>query len=123
MVSDHDKVRDFIERQTHMVLAVTLEDGTPWAVPVKIQARDGSSFEWDSKLTTEHSKVLELHPHMSIVMYEKTENAQVGLYLKGQGRLVSSNDAGFGRYRFAAAAAWINDESFVKRSISLDIFS
>jgi hypothetical protein len=123
MASDYDRLQVFLERQTHMVLTVTLDDGTPWAVPVKIQARSGTSFEWDSKLTTEHSKALQQHPDMSLLMYEKAEHAQVGLYLKGRGELLSSTDTGFGRYRFTAKSAWINDETFVKRPISLDAFS
>lgn len=51
-MTDHEKVAKFLSTQQHMVLAVMLPDGTPWAIPVKIQAHEGNVFEWDSSLQT-----------------------------------------------------------------------
>jgi hypothetical protein len=40
-MSDEQKCEQFITTQKHMVLSVVLDDGTPWAVPVRIQVREG----------------------------------------------------------------------------------
>ena len=55
-----------------MTIAVVLDDGTPWAVPVKIQLQWGNAFEWDSKLDAEHSQAIAKRPDISISLYQKT---------------------------------------------------
>lgn len=122
-MNDEERLNQFLSDRLIMVLGVTLDDGSPWAVPVKIQERKGSVFEWDSDPNTVHSKAIEQRPEMAVVMFDKAESVQFGLYLKGKGELVSINDKGFGRYHFTTESAWINDESFVKRPISLSLFS
>jgi len=118
-MDDTQKIEQLLSEQQYMVLAVTLEDGTPWAVPVRIQARNGNEFEWDSLLTTEHSNTLVTTPKMAITIFQKKEDSQVGLYAKGTGELVEEFKPGFGRYKFRAEQCWINDETFVKREVSL----
>jgi hypothetical protein len=121
-MSDQERVKEFLKTASIMVIAVTLEDSSPWAVPVKIQRQEGNIFEWDSKLDTVHSVALGQKPEMAVVLFDKAESVQFGLYLKGRAELVTANDKGFGRYRFSAESAWINDESFVKRPIPLSSF-
>lgn len=118
-MNDNEKVADFLSTQQFMVVAVTLEDGTPWAVPVRIVAREGMSFEWDSKLDTVHSQALKMHPDMAITIFQKFDDSQIVFYAKGHGELVNSRDDDFGRYRFTATQCWLNDETFRKREVSI----
>lgn len=118
-MNDNDKTRQFLSEQQFMVIAVTLEDGTPWAVPVQILRRVGNEFEWDSNLQTVHSRALEVTPKVAITIFQKLENSQIGVYAKGHGELVEDKGNGFGRYRFTAEQAWLNDETFVKREVEL----
>lgn len=118
-MTDQEKVAQFLETQKHMVVAVTLDDGTPWAVPVTIQARDGLRvFEWDSRLDTVHSRALASRPQTAVTIYQKEGPRQIGFCTVGTTELIQSN-AGFGRYRFTAEKAWLNDERFVKREIDV----
>ncbi len=118
-MNDQQKVAQLLNEQQFMVLAVALEDGTPWAVPVRIQAQNGNEFEWDSSLATEHSKALASNSKMAITIFQKKEESQIGLYAKGTGELVEEFKPGFGRYKFTAEQCWINDETFIKREVSL----
>lgn len=117
-MSDSERLEQLLDEQQLMVLAVSLDDGTPWAVPVRIQTHDGcASFEWDSHLQTEHSKAIAKHPAMAITIFQKKDDSQIGFYAKGAGELIEEFKPGFGRYRFSANECWINDETFVKRSV------
>lgn len=118
-MSDNEKVQDLLSRQGYMVLAVVCDDGTPWAVPVKIQARDDKGFEWDSKMSTVHSQAIEKNPAASITIFEKLEESQFGFYAKGRARIIETKGDDFARYRFDVEQAWVNDETFVKREVSL----
>lgn len=118
-MDDLTRLREFLAGQAIMVVAVTLEDGTPWATPVKIQRQVGREFEWDSRLDTLHSRTLEVHPNMAITIFQKQADIQFGFYAQGKASLVSESPGGFGRYRFVAERTWINDESFVKREVEL----
>lgn len=119
-MTDEQKIEQLLSEQTIMVLSVVLPDGTPWAVPVAIRDRDGLRvFEWDSALATEHSKALIKNSKMAMIIFQKNENVQVGYYAMGIGELVDEFKPGFGRYRFTAARAWLNDETFVKREVNL----
>lgn len=118
-MNDMQKLEQLLSEQQFMVLAVTLPDSTPWAVPVRIQARSGNEFEWDSAGLTEHSKAIQANPRIAITIFQKKENSQIGLYAKGTAELVEEFKPGFGRYKFVAEKCWINDETFRKREISL----
>lgn len=119
-MNDREKTKQFLAGQEYMVLAVTLDDGTPWAVPVRIRRWDGAKvFEWESELATEHSMAISARPDMAMTIFQKMENAQTGVYLKGHGELVEEFKPGFGRYRFTAERCWLNDETFQKREIEL----
>lgn len=118
-MNDQQKIEQLLGEQQFMVLAVTLEDGTPWATPVRIKARSGNVFEWDSVLTTEHSKTIAANPKMAITIFQKKEDSQIGLYAKGTGELVEELKPGFGRYKFTAEKCWVNDETFVKREVTI----
>lgn len=110
-------VQEFLSEQHFMVLAVTLDDGSPWAVPVRISRWQGREFEWDSKLDTLHSQALVARSAMSVVVFNTEQ--QVGVYFSGQGRLVEERGSGMGHYRFTAEHAWLNDKTFIKRGTSL----
>jgi len=118
-MTDKEKIAKLFNEEQFMVLAVTLDDGSSWAVPVKIQYQDGNTFEWDSKLDTIHSKAIQSHSEMAITIFQKHEDMQIGLYAKGRGEIAETKGE-FGRYRFTAEQAWLNDETFVKREVSLD---
>ena len=120
-MSDELKTKDFLTNQTHIVIAVTLADGTPWAVPVKLQRYEGKEFEWDSSTSSIHSEALTSHPEMTLVTFQRDTDpfGQFGFYAVGRGELLEDKGHGFARYRFTTTKAWVNDQTFVKREISL----
>lgn len=118
-MNDNEKTKHFLQTQQYMIIAVTLADGSPWALPVRIKRWKANIFEWDSKLDSEHSKALAINPTMAITLYEKKFDSQFGVYAKGTGELVEAKEHGLGSYRFIAEEAWINDETFHKRKVVL----
>lgn len=119
-MTDQQKLEQLFSEQEYLVLAVTLDDGTPWSTPVRIREHDGfKSFEWDSHLLTEHSKALAQRPATAVTVFQKWDDHQTGYYAKGTAVLIEEFKPGFGRYRFTASKAWINDETFRKREIEL----
>lgn len=118
-MNDTEKASSLLGRQGYMVVAVVLEDGTPWAVPVKIQARDGWSLEWDSRVDTVHSQAIEVRPETAVTIYEKSGDTQTGLCMSGRTGIVSRRGDDYARYRFTPDRVWINDETFTKREIAL----
>ncbi len=118
-MSDSERVEQLFREQQYMVLAVMLADGTPWATPVRIIKREGNQFEWDSMPQTEHSKAIVHSTHTAITVFQKKDDSQIGYYAKGTAKVIESREKGPSRYRFTASESWINDETFVKRSISL----
>lgn len=118
-MSDQEKVETLLNEQQFMVLAVTLLDGTPWPVPVKIQAHSGAVFEWDSKRSAEHSVAIENNPLVAITIYSHPPAALVGVYIKATAELIEEKDHGIGRYRATVQNMWLNDDTFVKREVAL----
>lgn len=118
-MNDKTRIEQLLVDMSYAVLAVTLDDGAPWAVPVRIRRAEDREFEWDSRLDTMHSQAIEARPVMALTIFQKKEDSQVGLYATGRGELVEEFKPGFGRYRFTAERAWINDETFNKREIEL----
>lgn len=119
-MTDNERLNLLLENQDYMVLVVTLDDGKPWATPVRVREHDGlRSFDWDSHVQTEHSKALMVRPNVAMTIFEKRDTYQTGLYAKGTAELIEEFKPGFGRYRFTATQAWINDETFRKRAIEL----
>lgn len=118
-MTDNEKLEQLLSEQQYMVLAVMLDDGTPWVIPVRIQARNDNVFEWDSALETVHSRAIAARPDMALTIFQKKEDSQIGFYAKGKAELVEEFKPGFGRYRFVAEKCWINDETFVKREVAL----
>lgn len=118
-MTDAEKARSFINRQNHMVVAVVLEDGSPWAVPVKIQAKGEWSLEWDSRVDTLHSQAIKRDPRVAITMFEKAEDTQTGLSLACHAEVIERHDDDVARYRATIHRAWITDETFVKREVEL----
>lgn len=118
-MDDQQKIEQLLTAIPYAVLAVTLDDGTPWAVPVRLRRADNREFEWDSRLDTLHSQAIAVRPQMALTVFEKREDSQVGLYAVGHAELLEEFKPGFGRYRFTAENAWINDETFVKRKVEL----
>ena len=119
-MNDQQKLEQFSNRMQHMVIAVTLNDDTPWSTPVSIKRREGSVFEWDSHPETVHSKALATHPQIAMTMFEKTNDGQFGLYCKANAEVVEPKEHGLMRYRLTVTQAWINDETFKKREVLLD---
>jgi uncharacterized protein YhbP (UPF0306 family) len=119
-MNDHDQLNQFLSSQHYMVIAVTLDDGTPWATPVRIKKWSGKEFEWDSKVTTEHSKAIANKPNIAISIFtpEGEGMIQYGFYAKAKAELLSEENS-MGRYRATVTESWINDASFVKRKVTL----
>lgn len=121
-MDDKHQLLAFLSEQKYMTIAVTLNDGTPWATPVRIKNWDGKNvFEWDSKLDTEHSRAIERRPQVAISMWtpDSDSTIQFGFYAKATADLVSSEN-GFGRYKATVTRAWVNDATFIKREVLLD---
>ena len=118
-MNDDEKTKQFLNEQQYMVLAVTLDDGTAWATPVRIRRWEGREFEWDSKLDTLHSQAIATRPEMAITVFQKLEDSQIGVYARGRGELIEEFKPSFGRYRFTAERCWLNDETFRKREVTL----
>lgn len=119
-MTDREMVNKFLAEQKYMTLAVILDDGTPWATPVRIKKWEGRAFEWDSKLDTEHSKAIAKRPDIAISIWtpESETTIQFGFYAAAVTELVQSEN-GFGRYRATVTQSWINDASFVKRPVDM----
>ena len=112
------KLTEILIASTHMVVAVTLPDGTPWAVPLHIKRQEGNWFEWDSQLTSVHSQAVAAKSEVALTIFSIPLN--LGFYAKATASLVSRREDGFGRYRATVSEAWIN-ESYTKRSVTLPL--
>jgi hypothetical protein len=66
-----------------------------------------------------HSQALEIRPQVAVIIFQKGEDAQIGFYAKGRAELVNVFKPEYGRYRFTAEQAWINDETFRKREVRI----
>lgn len=119
-MDDQARLNTFLGEQKYMTLAVTLDDGTPWATPVRIKRWQGREFEWDSKLDTEHSQAIAKRPQVAISIFtpESDTTIQFGFYAAADVTLLHEEN-GFGRYRLTVTKSWINDASFVKREVEL----
>jgi hypothetical protein len=119
-MTDQEQLNKFLAEQKYMVIAVTLDDGTPWATPVRIKTQFMGGFEWDSKLDTEHSKAIAKRPQIAISIYtpETDSTIQFGFYAKAEAKLLGEEN-GMGRYQAVVKQAWINDATFVKREVTL----
>lgn len=121
-MTDHEKLIAFLAGQKYLTLAVTLDDGTPWATPVRIQKQQGKSFEWDSKTDTEHSKAIASRPQVAISMFtpEDEASSQFGFYGHATAEQISEpNQYGIARYRATVNKSFINDATFIKREVGL----
>jgi uncharacterized protein YhbP (UPF0306 family) len=99
-MNDREQLNEFLADQHYMVLAVTLDDGTPWATPVRIKKWSGNEFEWDSMVTTEHSRAIANRSDVAISIFtpEGEGAIQFGFYAKAKAELMrQEND--MGRYR------------------------
>ena len=118
-MTDQERLEQFLSEQKHMVLAVTLDDGTPWAVPVRIQLFWERAFEWDSRIDAVHSEAIAKRPEVAITIFDKSSDSEIGFYAKGKAVLVEEYKPEYGRYRFVTSQCWMNDETFVKREVEL----
>ncbi len=120
-MTDQERLNTFLAEQKYMTLAVTRDDGTPWATPVRIKQHKGKVFEWDSKLDTDHSKAIANRPVVAISIWTPGAEGtiQFGFYAKATAELVSEHD-GYGRYKATVVESWINDATFIKRSVELN---
>lgn len=119
-MSDQEQLNKFLSEQNYMTLAVTLDDGTPWATPVRISSWDGKTFEWDSKTDTVHSKAIAQRPQIALSIFtpQTDTTIQFGFYATATAELVGEQN-GMGHYKATVTKSWINDASFIKRVVSL----
>lgn len=104
-----------------MTIAVTLDDGTPWATPVRIKKWNGTNvFEWESKVATQHSQAIAVRPSVALSMWtpESESTEQFGFYAQATAEQVGqAGEDGIARYRATVVRSWINDATFVKREV------
>jgi nitroimidazol reductase NimA-like FMN-containing flavoprotein (pyridoxamine 5'-phosphate oxidase superfamily) len=117
-MNDHEIVQQLLHECDHMVVAVTLDDGTPWAVPVHMVSDDNWVFEWNSKPTTVHSRAIAKRPSVALTVFSIAKD--IGLYMKATAEaLPDVRDAdGRVRYRATVTKAWLN-EQHIKRQLAL----
>jgi hypothetical protein len=118
-MNDTQTAEQLLSKAEHMVIAVTLEDNTPWAVPVAIKERNGLQvFEWDSNPAAVHSQAILANPKIALTIFSAEED--LGFYAKATAEQITEtpNDYGQLRYRATVTESWLN-ESHVKREISL----
>ena len=119
MTPDQAKVNRFLNDQKYMTLSVTLDDDTPWAIPVIIQRHDGGVFEWDSRLDAVHSRVISQRPLVAISLFSADKGAEICICAKAEARLAEQYNEDYGRYSAVVSEAWLNDETHRKRRIVL----
>lgn len=121
-MNDREQLNTFLAEQHYMTIAVTLDDGTPWATPVRIKAREGKKFEWESGIDTEHSKAIAKRPDIAISIWtpDSDDTVRFGFYAHATAEQISEpNEHGAARYRATVNKCFINDASFVKREVEL----
>jgi predicted pyridoxine 5'-phosphate oxidase superfamily flavin-nucleotide-binding protein len=118
-MTTNEEVITFLVRQKHFVLAVIDEDGSPWAVPLAVKRWEGRVIEWRSALSTVHSQAIEREPRVSMCVFAKEEDRQIGFYAKGTARMSEDTGDGYANYTVTIDHAWLNDETFVKREFDL----
>lgn len=118
-MNDKQRVTEFLNAQTHMVVTVVLPNGQPWAVPVRMQERDGRTFAWDSHMQTEHSKAIADKPEVNLLCYDNAMDNQVGVYMQAYVTNVVPKEHGMARYYAEVSRVWLNDETYVKREVEL----
>jgi hypothetical protein len=121
-MNDQERLGAFLGAQEYMTIAVTLDDGAPWATPVRIRAREGKTFEWDSHVATEHSKAIANRPDVAISIYAPAgdQTEQFGFYAHALAEQVGEpNEHGIARYRATVSKSFINDATFEKREVEL----
>lgn len=119
-MTDTERTTRFLEQQKYMTIAVVLDDGTPWATPVRVQAHGEGYFEWDSRTDTMHSQAIVRNPTIAISMFEVRPDGHFGYYARATAAVIHAIDTDRSRYRATVDQVWINDESFVKRELSHD---
>lgn len=121
-MTDQERLNKFLVEQKYMTLAVTLDNGKPWLVPVRIRLHWGNAFEWDSVVTTVHSKAIKKRPDIAISIWQPDSDTteQFGFYAEATAEQVSElGNHDTARYRAVVTKAWVNDGSFVKREVLL----
>jgi len=83
-MNDQQKLERLLGDEQYMVLAITLGDGTPWAVPVRIKSRKGNMFEWDSSLAAEHSKAIGVKTSAAVTIFQKKKLSKLVFTLKAR---------------------------------------
>lgn len=119
-MTDLERLNKFLAEQRYMTIAVTLDDGKPWAVPVRIKRWDAKLFEWDSLTDTEHSKAIVTRSDVAVSIFtpEGEGTTQFGFYGHATAEQISEpNDHGVATYRAVVNTCFINDASFVKREV------
>lgn len=121
-MNDQRQLNAFLATQNYMTLAVTLDDGSPWAVPVRIKSWNGKAFEWDSHIATEHSQAIVRRPEVAVSIFTPGTDSskQFGFYAHATAEQRSEpNEHGIARYRVTVNKCFINDASFIKREVEL----
>lgn len=117
-MTDDEILNQLLSEVVHMVVAVTLDDGTPWAVPVHIKHHDGKQFVWESKPATVHSQAITKNAQVCLLIF--SIDRDIGFYAKAHAEEVpgSRNTDGYAKYSATISESWLN-EKHTKRPVPL----
>lgn len=76
-------------------------------------------FEWDSMMSTEHSKAIAEHPEIMLLCFDTKKDDQAGVYMNATVTDITPKDHGAARYRAEVSKAWLNDETYTKREVTM----
>lgn len=109
-MNDKEIAQHLLSQSQHMVVAVMLDDGTPWAVPVHMVSNDNWVFEWNSKPETVHSQAIANRCQIALTVFSIEQD--LGLYMKAVAEELPNtrNDDGRVRYRAKVTEAWLNEQ-------------
>ncbi len=107
--------RQFLEAAKYAVIAVTTQDGTPWAVPVAVQRYKNQTIEWFSKTDTVHSIAIEQNPVVALTVF--MGDPTYGVCATAHAKKLLSLPGGVARYAAVIDDAWYNTGKHVKTHI------
>jgi nitroimidazol reductase NimA-like FMN-containing flavoprotein (pyridoxamine 5'-phosphate oxidase superfamily) len=148
---DHNNPEELAEAaatvlRTHPPIVLgTANADLPWVVPVHQTTGPNGRIYWQSAHGSRHSQNLEANPRISGVLYSAGDKGEVALYLQGEAHVIEDvaeleaalkirsgdkpppdpatllGESTFRLYVFIPAAAWLNDETFTKTAIDMEL--
>ena len=85
--------RQAIDASQYLVLATADQDGVPWVSPVWYAHADYLEFFWVSRPQARHSRIIEVRPQVSIVIFDSgaRPGAAAAVYISGVAELATGS--------------------------------